>query len=179
MPTTQQCWIADTWHLYPSHCAIPTISTADLMVLAACNVLRTLQNTIPTTAIKAANHSTAIRDLPAIISPTLPPSTIAPRVGAALELRVPPATITNLPDTRVLHPIVSNSPTPASLYPQNVTTSINATSWARICATRFVHQQVTCNNNPFAPLADEEPDDPTDHAPPDCSANNVMITTSN
>jgi hypothetical protein len=121
----------------------------------------------------------AIRDLRAIVNPTLPPSAIALRVGAALESRVPPATITNLPDTRVLRPTISNSPTPESLYPQNVTTSINATSLARICATRFVHQWVTCNNNPFAPLADKEPDNPTDHAHTDCSSNDVMSTTSN
>jgi hypothetical protein len=66
------------------------------MVLAACNVLWTLQNTIPTSASKAAAHSTAIRDLYAIINPTLPPSTIALRVGAALEVRVPPASITSV-----------------------------------------------------------------------------------
>ncbi len=42
MPTAQQCCIAYTWHLYPSNCAIPTISTTDLTVLAACNVLHTL-----------------------------------------------------------------------------------------------------------------------------------------
>ncbi len=47
MPTTQQHSIAEIWHLYPSHCAIPTISTTDLTVLAACNMLWTLQNTIP------------------------------------------------------------------------------------------------------------------------------------
>ncbi len=87
-------------------------------------------------------------------------------------------TITNLPDLRVLHPTVSNSPTPASLYPQNLTTSINATSRARVCTTCFVHQWVTCNNNPFAPLANEEPDDPTGHAPTDCSSNDATITTS-
>jgi hypothetical protein len=179
MPTTQQCCIAYTWRLYPSHGAIPTISTADFTVLAACDVLRTLQNTIPASASKAAARSMTIRALRAIINPTLPPSAIAPRVGAVLEPRVPPATITNLPDTRVLHPTISNSPTPLSLHPPNVTTSINATSRACIHATRFVHQWVTCNNNPFAPLANEKPKDPADHAPTDCSSDNATITTSN
>jgi hypothetical protein len=103
IPTTQQCCIVDTWQLYLSHCAIPTISTADLTVLAACDVLRTLQSTIPTTAIEATNRSTAIRNLCAIINPTLPPSATALRVGAALEPRVPQAIVTPLPDTRVLH----------------------------------------------------------------------------
>jgi hypothetical protein len=179
MPTTQRCCVVDTWHLYPSHCAIPTISTADLTVIAVCNMLRTLQNTIPTSASEAATRSTAISDLCGIINPTLPPSAITLRVGAALEPRVPPATITRLPGTRVLHPTVSNSLNPASLYPQNVSTSIKATAWAFICTTRFVHQQVTCNNNPFAPLAHEEPDDLTGHAPTDCASHNVTNMISN
>ncbi len=42
MPTTQRCCIAGTWRLYPSHCTIPTISTADLTVLASCDVFQTL-----------------------------------------------------------------------------------------------------------------------------------------
>ncbi len=42
MSTTQRCRIVDTLHLYPSHCMIPTISTADLTGLAACNMLWTL-----------------------------------------------------------------------------------------------------------------------------------------
>jgi hypothetical protein len=132
MPTTQQCCIADTWRLHPSHWAIPTISTADLMVLAACNVLRTLQRTIPMTAIKASNCSMAIHNLCTIINLTLPPSATALKVGAALEPRVPPATIMPSPDTRVLLSTVSNSPYPAALYSQNATTSINTTSQARI-----------------------------------------------
>jgi hypothetical protein len=37
---------------------------------------------------------------------------------------------------------------------------------------------MTRNNNPFSPLADEEPDDPTNHAPMDCSSNNVTNTIS-
>jgi hypothetical protein len=167
------------WRLYPSHCVTPTISTADLTVLAACNVLRTLRNTIPTSASRAATRSTAIRDLCTIINLTLPPSAIVPRVGAALEPRVPPSTITRLPGIRVLHSTISNSLTPASLYPQNATFTINATSWAHVHATRFVYQQVTCNNNPFAPLADKEPKNPTNHAPTDCYSNNVTRTTSN
>jgi hypothetical protein len=178
MPTTQQCRIADTWRLYPSNCTIPTISTADLMVLLACNLLRTLQTTIPTSVSKAATGSMAIRDLCAIINPTLPPSTMAQRVGAALEPRVPPAPITRSPGTRVLHPTISNSPAPAPLYPQNVSTSINTTLRACICTTRFVHQRMTRNNNPFSPLADEEPDDPINHAPTDCSLVNVTNTIS-
>jgi hypothetical protein len=127
-----------------------TISTTDLTVFAVCNVLCTLQSTIPMTAIKAAkNRSTAIHNLHAIINPNLPPSTIAPRVGDALELRVPPATVAPLPDMRVLRSTVSSSPASAALYLQKATFSINTTYQARICATWFVHQWVTCNNNPF------------------------------
>jgi hypothetical protein len=84
-----------------------------------------------------------------------------------------------LPDTRVLRSTVSNSPAPAALYPQNATTSINVASWACICATLLVHQQVTHNNNLFAPLANKEPKDPANHASTNCSPDNVTITTSN
>jgi hypothetical protein len=38
---------------------------------------------------------------------------------------------------------------------------------------------LTCNNNPFASLADKEPKDSADHASFNCSPNNVTITTSN
>jgi hypothetical protein len=38
---------------------------------------------------------------------------------------------------------------------------------------------MTPYNNPFAQLADKEPDNPTDHAPTDCSADNVTNTISN
>ncbi len=117
---------------------IPTISTADLTVIAACKVLLTLQNTISTSASKAAARSTAIRDLRAIINPTLPPSAIAQRVGAALEPRVPPASITGLPGTRVLHPTISNSPISASLYTQNISTSINTTSHKLYVSTNTI-----------------------------------------
>jgi hypothetical protein len=125
------------------------------------------------------HQPTAICYLRAIINPTLSPSTTALRVGAGLEPRVPPATVTPLPDTRMLCSTLSTGPVPASLYPQNATTSINATSRAHICAIWFVHQWVTCNNNLFAPLADREPDDPADHASTNCSPKNVTIITSN
>jgi hypothetical protein len=93
------------------------------------------------TLVSTCQHPTIpARDLCAIINPTLPPSAIAPRVGAALEPRVPPATITRLPCTRVLCPTVSNSSTSTSLNQQNVTTSINSTSWVCICTTWFLYQ---------------------------------------
>jgi hypothetical protein len=63
--------------------------------------------------------------------------------------------------------------------PQNAKTSINATSHACICAACIVHQRVTHNNNPFASLAGEEPNNPTDHTSINCSPNNVTITASN
>jgi hypothetical protein len=53
------------------------------------------------------------------------------------------------------------------------------TSQACIHTTRFVHQQVTRNNNPFAPLADKEPNDPADHTSTSCSPDDVTITASN
>ncbi len=132
MPTTHCCCVADTWQQYPSHCMILTMSAADLTVLAACNVLRTLKSTIPSATIKATDHSTAIWMLHAIVNLTLSPIATAPRLGAALELRRRPATITPLLDRRVLRSTISNSPAPALLYPHNATTSIDATSHACI-----------------------------------------------
>jgi hypothetical protein len=38
---------------------------------------------------------------------------------------------------------------------------------------------MTCNNNLFSPLADKDPDDPTNHALKDCSSDNVTNTISN
>ena len=37
VPATQRHHIVDTWRLYPSHCATPTISPNDVTILAACD----------------------------------------------------------------------------------------------------------------------------------------------
>ncbi len=50
IPATRRYCIADTWRLYPSHCATPTISPEDVTVLAACDVLHALDGTVPATS---------------------------------------------------------------------------------------------------------------------------------
>ncbi len=101
-------------------------------------------------------HRKSICDLHTIINPTLPPNATVLRVGIVLEPNVLTVLTTPLPDTRVLSTTVSTSLAPDILYPRSARTSIEALSCNHIRGTRFVHLQVTCNNNPFAPLADDE-----------------------
>ncbi len=149
---------------------MPTISPDNVTILAACDVLRALNGTIPATSHDAEALQTAIRNLRKIVMPTIPSDDAAPRVGIAPSPRVPHATR----DTRVLCSTVSNDAAPPVLYPRGVTTSLDTMLRARILGTRFVHQRTTRNNNPFAPLEDDdEPDDP------DCAANDATIHTNN
>jgi hypothetical protein len=170
MPATRRHCIADTWRLYPSHCTTPTISPDDVTILVACDVLCALNGTIPATSHDAVALRTAIRNLCEIVTPTIPSDDAAPRVGVAPSPRVPHTTR----DTRGLRSTVSNNAAPPVLYPLGAMTSLDTTSRARIRGTRFVHQRTTRNNNPFAPLEDDdEPDDP------DCTADDATIHTDN
>jgi len=178
IPATRRYRIADTWRLYPSHCATPTISPEDVTVLAVCDVLRLLDGTVPATLHDAVALQTAIRNLHAIVSPAVPDNAAAPRVGVAPSPRVPRAAR----DARALRPTVSNDAAPPVLYPRVATTSLDTTSRARIHGMRFVHQWTTCNNNPFAPLETDDndtPDAPTDDDDPDCTANDAKIHADN
>ena len=92
MPATRRFCIADTWRLYPSNCATPTISPDDITVLMACDILGSLGSTIPATARDAIRLRAAIRNLRAIVSPPVPSNDAAPRVAVAPDARVPMAT---------------------------------------------------------------------------------------
>jgi len=70
---------------------MPTISPKDVTVLAACDVLRALNSTVPTTSHDAVALRTAIRDLHAIVLPAVPNDAAALRVGVAPSPRVPSA----------------------------------------------------------------------------------------
>jgi hypothetical protein len=178
IPATRRFHIADTWRLYPSHCATPTFSPEDVTILAACDVLRALDGTVPATSHDAVALRTAIRDLRTIVSPAVPNDAAAPGVGVAPSPRVPSAAR----DARVLRPTVSNDAVPPVLYPHVARTSLDTTSRARIRGMRFVHQQTTRNNNPFAPLetdGDDEPDAPSDDDDPDCAADDATIHADN
>ena len=131
MPTTWRHCIADTWRLYPSHCATPTISPDNVTILAACDVLCALNGTIPATPHDSVALRTAVRNLRKIVSPTIPSDDAAPRVGDAPAPRVPRAT----QDARVLRSTVSNNAAPPVLYPRGATTLLDTTSRARIRGT--------------------------------------------
>ena len=176
IPATQRHCIADTWRLYPSHCATPTISPDDVTILAACDVLRALDGTIPAMSHDAVALRTAIRNLREIVLPTIPSDNAAPRVGVAPSPRVPRATR----DARVLRSTVSNDAAPPVLYPRGATTLLDTTLCVRIRGTRFVHQRTTRNNNPFAPLEDDNvPNVTSNENDPDCAADNATIHTDN
>jgi hypothetical protein len=169
--TWQYC-IANTWRIFPRHCATPTISPNNVTVLTACDVLRVLDGTLPAMAHNAITLQMAIHNLRTILSPSVPSDDAAPRVGVAPDPRVP----VSPRDARVLCPTVSNDPAPPVLYPRDATTSINTTSCACIRGTRFVHQQVTHNNNLFAPLEDDDkPNDHEDDPNSNFTANDITI----
>ena len=119
MPATQQHRIADTWRLYPSHCATPTISPDDVTILAVCDELRTLNGTIPAMSHDAVALQTVIHNLCGTVTPTIPSDDAAPRVGVAPSPRVPRATR----DARVLRSTLSNNAAPPVLDPRGATTS--------------------------------------------------------
>jgi len=147
-------------------------------ILAACDVLRALDGTIPATSHDAVALQTAIRDLRAIVSPAVPDDVAAPRMGVAPSPRV----LSAAQDARVLRPTVSNDAAAPVLYPRVATTSLDTTSRARILGMHFVHQRTTRNNNPFAPLEtndNDEPDAPTDDDDPDCTAHDATIHANN
>ena len=127
---------------------MPTISPEDVTVLAACNVLCALDGTVSDTSHDAVALRTVIRNLHAIVSPAVPDNAAALRMGVAPSPRVPSAAR----DARVLRPTISNDAAPPVLYPRIATTSLDTTSRTRVRGMRFVHQQTTRNNNPFAPL---------------------------
>ena len=84
-------------------------------------------------------------------------------------------------DARVLCPTVSNNPASTVLYPRGAATLSNYTTLcARIRTTRFVHQRVTRNNNPFAPFKDDDKPDGHDNDPDtNRTADNVRIHAGN
>ncbi len=96
MPATRRYRIADTWWLNPTHCTMPSIFQANLMVLQATNILQSMGTTIPTYTSESITNNKAIQQLQEILSPRLYPSTADPRVLIASEPRVA------APATRVL-----------------------------------------------------------------------------
>jgi hypothetical protein len=63
--------VADTWHLYPSHCTAPSITHAERSLLEATDILTALGGTVPTSARDSISHTQAIQQLCDILLPTL------------------------------------------------------------------------------------------------------------
>jgi hypothetical protein len=69
IPATQCFCFSNTWHLYPSHCQVPTILEHNItLLLAAVNLLQQLGCAIPTTTTAKLKHLNAIRQLTTIMS---------------------------------------------------------------------------------------------------------------
>ena len=94
--------MADTWRLYPMHCATLTISDTELTIIQATDTLTALGGTVPSSTSESIARTQAIQQLCSILLPTLqhnappPPTTgtpsprvLLPRLLATPETRVP------------------------------------------------------------------------------------------
>ncbi len=91
IPATQRFHFSDIWHLYPSHCQVPTTSEHDITLLAAANLIQQLGLAIPTTTTVKLKHLNAIQQLTTIMAgqPNAPPpNPTSPRVVPATPPRV-------------------------------------------------------------------------------------------
>jgi hypothetical protein len=143
IPATRRFCFSDTWHLYPSHCQVPTILENNITILAAGDLLQLLGCTIPTTATAKLKHLDAICRLTTIMSSLLdtppPPNPTSPRVVPA----TPPRVLVAAP-------------------PRVATTSNNIMAPNTIRQLPIIHQRLTRHNNPFQILSDNDKDDDDD-----------------
>jgi len=102
MPGTRQYRVADTWRLFPTHCATPTISDTELTIIQATDTLTALGGTVPSSTSESIAQAQAIQQLRSIRLSTLqhnappPPTTgtpsprvLLPRLLAMPETKVP------------------------------------------------------------------------------------------
>jgi hypothetical protein len=164
MPGTRQYCVADTWRLYPMHCAIPTISDTERTIIQAADSLTAIGGTVPSSTSESIAQSQAIQQLHNILLPTLKPPTTKTPSPRVLRPRLPttpePRVQTTIPSPRVLRAVARNNPLPPMHNPTRTpTTSNDPTALANIRLMRPVHQRHTRSNNPFAILEDSIPDD--------------------
>jgi hypothetical protein len=169
MPGTQRYRVADTWRLYPTHCATPKISNTERTIIQAMDTLTALGGTVPSSTSESIARSHAIQQLRNILLPLLqqntpaPPTTVTPsprvlrpRIPAAPEPRVPATS----PSLRVLRAATRNNPPPPTQNPTRMpTTSHDPTTPPNVRLVRHIHQRHTRSNNPFVILEDDTPDD--------------------
>jgi hypothetical protein len=184
MPGTQSYCVADTWRLYPTHCATPTISDTERTLIQATDTLTALGRTVPSSTREGIAQAQAIQQLRNILLPTLqqnvsPPPTPCtpspreprPRLAATPETRVP----TTSPSPRVLRAVARNIPPPPMPNPTRTpTTSYDPTAPTNVRLVRPIHQRHTQSNNPFTILEDCAPDDEDEDI-----ADNITIQASN
>jgi hypothetical protein len=168
-PGTRRYRVMDTWRLYPTHGATPTISDTERTIIQAADTLTALGGTVPSTTSESIARSHAIQQLRNILLPSLqenrpaPPTTatpsprvLRPRIPAAQEPRVPATS----PSPRVLRAATRNNPPPPMHNPTRTpTSSHDPTAPPNVRLVRPIHQRHTRNNNPFAILEDDTPDD--------------------
>jgi hypothetical protein len=68
IPAMQRFCFSNTWHLYPTHCQIPTTLQQDLSIAAAADLLKALGNNVPTSTTEKIWNICAICQLTAIMS---------------------------------------------------------------------------------------------------------------
>ncbi len=107
MPGTRQYWVADTWQLYPMHCAIQTLSPAERTILEATDTLTALGGTVPTFTSASVAQMQAIQKLCYILLPILHQGTSNPIT-------------TDMPEPKVLHPQSPTTPEPRARVPMLV-----------------------------------------------------------
>jgi len=99
MSGTQRYRVADTWRLYPTHCATPKISDTEQTIIQATDTLTALGGTVPSSTSESIARSHTIQQLRNILLPSLQQNTLAP-----------PTTVT--PSPRVLSPRIPAAPEP-------------------------------------------------------------------
>ena len=80
---TKNCRTSGTYRVYLAHCKLPTISEEDSTIIAATELVRALDTTIPTNAAVKLKHAAVLQQLTTIIG-----NRPAPRVGDSPTARV-------------------------------------------------------------------------------------------
>ncbi len=148
MPGTRQYRVADTWRLYPTHCATPTISDTERTITQAADTLTALGRTVPSSTSESIARSQAIQQLRNILLPTLQPPTTGIPSPRVLRPRLPttpePRVQTTSPSPRVLRAVARNNPPPPMHNPTRTpTTSNDPTAPANVRLMQPVHQRHT------------------------------------
>jgi hypothetical protein len=142
---TRRYHVANTWRLYPTHCAAPSTTHVERTLLEAIDILAALGSTVPTSSRHSISHTQAMQQLHNILIPTLrlgtrtPEETPTPRVlrsrlTTAVGLRVPePRVPTDNPSSRATcvtarhanNPFPVNNPTRTPNASLDLTTPAN------------------------------------------------------